>query len=77
VIGTSHLLLNHAGDIDFNDRKSLMAEYFNVVPVDDLGWYNLGQKKKVEWREGHVGDPGRWQWAEQQMSVIRSVGEIE
>ena len=77
VIGTSHLLLNHEGDIDFNNRKSLMAEYFSVVPVDDLGWYNLGQKKKVEWREGHVGDPGRWQWAEQKMSVAKSIGEIE
>ncbi len=77
VIGTSHLLLNHEGDIDFNNRKSLMAEYFSVVPVDDLGWYNLGQKKKVEWREGHVGDPGRWQWAEQKMSVVKSIGEIE
>lgn len=76
LIGASHVLLNHEGVIDFKNHAALMKKYFDIVPVDELGYIMISQSVDSNHRLFDIANTTTIHAVERGHSIEKSMDEI-
>ena len=76
LIGASHVLLNHQGVIDFKNHAALMKNYFDIVPVDELGYIMVSQSVDSNHRLFDIANTTTIHAVERGHSIEKSMDEI-
>ena len=77
IMGTSNILLNSDLKLDFSKRKEIMKDFFDCISVEELGWFLISEKRKVDYRDFLGSDTTRWDYGERKISILKSIEEIE
>ena len=76
LVGASHILLNHKGAIDFGHHAALMKQYFDIVPVDELGYIMISQNVDSSYRLFDIANTTSIHDVERGHSIEKSMDEI-
>jgi len=54
-----------------------MKKYFNVIPANELGFFSISRKMKVEYRQHFASDTTLLSAHEREWSILNSIDEIQ
>ena len=77
MIGASHILLNHDGPVDFKQYEDIMKKYFDVVPVDDLGYVMISRSESTKNRIFEIANTTKISRDERRLSIEKSMDEVK
>jgi len=77
IIGLSHILASSDEIVNYDKRKEAMKKYFNVIPANELGFFSISRKMKVEYRQHFASDTTLLSAHEREWSILNSIDEIQ